>query len=254
MRTLRHKQPAHYLLLAALVLTIGGVALSSPASGAPAFSEIRANRAVKALIRSDLIRAEIVTYDGVEVGDVMVYRGVVRKVRGRLLTLTERDGSIVRVRLSPATEIRIDARKVRAKLVRRGMRATFMYRSGNAAATWLYVAKRQPDRSGPKIKLLLSDGFVRYEVISWSDGEVLDSRADTGAIASVDDTSLTLEETDGTTVDMQIDSATLVRINNNVSAAVDLIAGMKTTTIGDGGGLIGQIWAFDTNLSRDNKK
>ena len=251
---MRHKQPAHYFLVVSLVVTIGGVALSSPASGASAFSENRANQAVKALIRSDLIRAEIVTYDGVEVGDDMVYRGVVRKVRGRLLTLTERDGSTVRVRLSPATGIRIDARRVRAKLVRRGMRATFMYRSGNAAASWLYVAKRLPDRSGPKIKSLLSDSFVRYEVISWSDGEVLDSRADTGVISSVDDTSLTLEEADGTTVDMQIDSSTLVRLNNKISGTADLTAGMKTTTIGDGDLLVGQIWAFAKKPAGNIKK
>ena len=251
---MRHKQSAHYLLLVALVLTIGGVALSSSASAAPAFSENRANLAVKALIRTDLIRTEIVTFDGVEVGDYMVYRGVVRKVRGHLLTLTERDGSIVRIRLSAATQIRIDARRARAKLVRRGMRAAFMLRNGNAAATWLYVAKRLPDMSGPKIKSLLSNDFVRCEVISWNDGEVLDSRADTGVIASVDDTSLALEESDGTTPEMQIDPSTMVRIDNQASDAVNLTAGMRTTTIGDGDLLVGQIWAFAKKPAGNIKK
>lgn len=239
---MRRKQPAQLFLLVALVVTIGGVTLSTPASGAPAISDQKANKAVKALIRPSLIRAEIVTFSSGEVGDYRVYRGVVRKMHGRLLTLGERDGAIVRVKLSSATQIRIDNRKVAAKRVRPGMRATVM-RSGNAAASWLYIAKRLPDKSGSKIQSLLAADFMRAEVVSWAGGGLLYNRADTGVIESVADTSLTLLESDGTTKQMQIDGATQIWVNNKVAGALDLTAGMTGTTISNGDGVIGQIWA-----------
>jgi len=241
------------LLLFVLALTIGGVILSTPASGAPTISDQKANKAVKALVQPSLIRAEIVTYSGGEIGDYRVYRGTVRKMRGRQLTLSQRDGSVVRVRLSSATQIRIDNRRVVAKRVRPGMRATVM-RNGNAAASWLYIAKRLPDKSRLKIKSLLSGGFLRAEVISWVDGELLDSRADTGIIESADDVSLTLQEADGATVPMQIDSATQVWVNNMSSIATDLTAGMNATTIGNGEGLVSQIWAQGKTSGGPNGK
>lgn len=238
MNTLRRK----LLLVCALALTIGGVAFSTPASGAPTISGQKASKAIKALVRPDLIRAEIVTYSGGEIGDYRVYRGTVRKMRGRQLTLAQRDGSVVRVRLSSITQIRIDNRRVAVKRVRPGMRATVM-RNGNAAASWLYIAKRLRDKSGLKIKSLLSSSFLRAEMISWTGGELIDSRAYTGIIESSDGVSLTLQEADGATVQMQIDSATLVWVNNTSSLATDLTSGMNATTIGNGEGLISQIWA-----------
>ena len=249
---MRCKQPARLSLLVALAVTISGAALLSPASGAPLISDQKANRAVKALVGPDLVRAEIVTFSAGEVGDYWVYRGVVRKLRGRLLTLTQRDGTAAQVRLSQATQIRIDARKGTVKLLRRGMRATFM-RKGSAPASWLYVNRRSADLSGPRIRSLLSNDFMGAEVISWTGGAILDSRAYTGVIASTDGSSLTLQENDGTPVDMQIDVSTQVWVNNRAASATDLTAGMRTTTIGNGDGLAGQIWAFGKKLSRGTK-
>lgn len=240
---MRRKQSARYLLLVALVVTIGGVILSSPASGAPVISDHKANRAVSALIRPDLIRAEIVTFNSGEVGDNRVDRGVVRKLRGRQLTLAERDGTIVQVKLSSATQIRIDGRKGTLKFVRRGMRAT-VTRAGNAAVTWLYVTRTLPDRSLLKVRALLSAGFVRTEVVSWTGGMLLDSRADTGVIDSVDGASMTLLEADGASVQTQFDSALAVWINNKASSTADLAAGMRVTTIGNGDGVVSQVWAY----------
>ena len=249
---MRRKQPAQLLILVALVVTIGGVTLSSPASGAPAVSDRNANKALKALIRPDLIRAEIVTFSNGEVGDYRVDRGVVRKMRGRVLTLTERDGTVVRVRLSSATKIKIDGGKSTTKRVRRGMRAAVV-RTGNSAVSWLYVTRRLPDRSLVKIRSLLSTGFVRTEVISWTGGMVLDSRADTGVIESADGASLTLQESDGASVQMQFDGAPEVWVNNEASSTTDLAAGMRVTTIGTGDGVVSQIWAYGEKLGVGKK-
>ncbi|MGA9762439.1 MAG: hypothetical protein WBQ14_08455 [Gaiellaceae bacterium] len=245
---MRRKQTARLILLVTLVVTIGGATLSSPATGAPALSDQRANQAVKALIRSDLIRSEIVTFNSGEVGDYRVDRGVVQKIRGRLLTLAERDGSNVSIKLSSTTQIRIDGRRGTAVRVRRGMRATVIT-TGNVTVSWLYLAWRLPDRSLPKVKALLSPGFVRAEVVSWTGGMVLDSRADTGIIESVDDVSLTLQENDGASWPTQFDTALAVWLNNRVSSATDLAAGMRVTAIGNGDGLINQVWAYGKKLN-----
>jgi hypothetical protein len=251
---MRRKQPTQLLLIAALALVLGGVILSAPASGAPLIvGQKAANRAVRGLIRSDLVRAEIVTYDTGEVGDYRVDRGTVRKIRGRWLTVAERDGSVLRVRLSSATRIRIDNLKSTRKRIRRGMRVALI-RPGGAAPSWLYVTRRSPDRSIPKIKALLSNNFLRAEVVSWTSGDVLDSRTDTGVIESVDDVSLTLQEDDGTIAEMQLDDATEVWIDGMALGTGDLVAGMRATTIGSGDGLVGQIWAQGAKKSRLGKK
>jgi hypothetical protein len=240
---MRRNQPTRLLLLVALIGTIGGVTLSSPASSAPMIFDRKANQAVNALIRPDLIRAEIVTFNFGEVGDNRVDRGVVRKLSGHLLTLAERDGTVVQVKLSSATQIRIDDRKGVTKLVRPGMRVT-VTRAGSAAASWLYVTRRLPDRSLLKIRALLSTGFVRTEVLSWSGGTLLDSRADTGVIDSVDGASMTLLEADGASVQMQFDGAPAVWVNNTASGTTDLAAGMRATTIGNGDGVVSQVWVY----------
>ena len=250
---MRRKQPVRLILLVALVVSIGGVTLSSPASGAPTlFDQRAANQAVKALIRPDLIRSEIVTFNSGQVADYRVYRGTVRKIRGRLLTLIQRDGTVVPVKLSAATQIRIDSRSSTAARVRQGMRATVIM-SLDGSVPWLYVAWRLPDSSLSRVKLLLSPGFVRTAVISWTGGGVLDSRADTGIIESVDAASLTLQESDGTTWPTQFDVAPAVWLNNQASSPTDLAAGMRVTTIGNGDGVVNQIWAYGKKLSVGKK-
>ncbi len=218
-----------------------GVTFSSSASGAPAIAGQNVNRIAQALGLSGLIRAEIVTLGAGRVNDYRVYRGVVQSIRGRILTLAQSDGSTPQIRLSPVTQIAIDGRPRPATRVRPGMRATVM-RNGSADASWLYLANRSSDGSGATIRSLLSTGFVRAEVISQAGG--LDRRVDTGVIASVDSASLALSESDGTTFQMQIDDSTQVQINNQPADVTKLAVGMRTTTVSNGDGTIGQIWAI----------
>ncbi|HEY5160015.1 MAG TPA: hypothetical protein VII83_02975 [Gaiellaceae bacterium] len=249
---MKRTQPAQLLLMVAAVAAFGCLAFSLPASGAPMVSGLTANSTVKALFHTGFIRAEIVTFSSGQVGDYRVDRGVVRNVRGRVLTLVERDGVVVRVRLSPSTQIRVGAQTGTARSVRPGMRATVMNK-GTSAASWLYATRTSSDNSEPTIRSLLSTGFVRAEVISWADGAVLDSRADTGVIESADDTSLTLQESDGTRVQMQIDSSTQLLVNLSAASAADLAAGMRATTISNGDGVASQIWAYGKKLSVGRK-
>jgi hypothetical protein len=249
---MRRNRPRQLALFIALVVTIGGATFSSPASSAPASSDQNANSAVKALVRPSLIRAEIVTLSAGSVNDFRVDRGVVSKIRGRLLTLAERDGTVVQVRLSPATQFVTDRQTRAAKRVRPDLHVTVMSR-GSEAASWLYVARGSSDSSAPRIKSLLASGFVRAEVISWIGGAVLDNRVDTGVIESIDGTSLTLSESDGATVQMQIDSATQVQVNRQAATTTDLAIGMRATTIRSGEGAVGEVWAIGRRSSAGKK-
>lgn len=229
--------------LIGLVVAGSVLAFSLHASNASASSAQNANQAVRGLVNSNLVRAEIVTLVGGKLNDYRVYRGAVQRIRERLLTLAESDGKIERIRLSAITQIRLGIRKVVARYVRAGMYATVIQK-GNAPASWLFLARRLPDRSESKIKSLLSNGLVRAEVVSQVAGELLDSRADTGVIESVDGVSLTLNESDGAAVQMQLDSTTQVRVNNRTADTTALTTGMKATTIRSGDGPVSQIWAF----------
>ena len=94
------------MALAATVVMCSGLALTLPASKASAGAGEKADQAVKALVSAGLVRAEIVSTTGSWINDYRVDRGVVRKIRGRMLTLAERDGKVdYQVRLAAATQI-----------------------------------------------------------------------------------------------------------------------------------------------------
>jgi hypothetical protein len=223
---------------------------------ASAVSGQKAGQAVRALFGSSLVRAEIVSTAGSDVNDYRINRGVVRRVRPRFLTLAERGGSVVRIAISSSTRITVDGKRVKATRVRRGMRATALQK-GSARAIWIYIAKKKPDRSLNKIRPLLTAQLVRTEVISFASGSLRDSRADIGIIDSVDDSSLTLSESDGAVVDMQLDTVTQVQINNKSADVTELAAGMRATTISDGDGAVSRIWASGKGAANNgggNKK
>ena len=100
------------------------------------------------------------------------------------------------------------------------------------------------------IRALLLTGFVRAAVVSQSSGQISEDRADTGVIQSVVSTSLTLVDSDGTTVDIPIGSTTLVQINSRTADATALAAGMRSTVIQYGDGSPTQIWAVGRPLAR----
>jgi hypothetical protein len=233
----------------ALVVTGCGLALLLVVSSASASPGQQADRVARGLISPNLIRAEIVTLNGNTVHDYRIYRGFISAIRGRLVTLSERDGTVARIKLSPIALIRMNGRTVAVQRVRPGMSATVMT-NGSAPASWFYVAKRSPDPSGGAIKSLLSTGYVRIEVVSQVGGALLDNRVDTGVIASVGSNSLTLDESDGTVVQLPIDSTTQVQMNNRMSDLTVLAAGMSVTTIRSGAGPVNEIWASGKRAAR----
>jgi hypothetical protein len=208
-----------------------------------------ATRAVAALIQPDLVRAEIVTLD-TRVHDYRVDRGVVAKLRGWSLTLHEADGRIVPVKLSRMTDVRLAGRKVVSARVLTGMSATAIA-DGGAPVSKLFVARRSADGSIPTVRALLSTGFVRTEVVSQLAGQLTDTRADTGVIASVEGAQVTLSESDGLTVEVPIDPTTEIQVNGKVSDTTALSVGMRATTIRYDDGSPTQIWAVGkVNVSK----
>jgi len=237
-------------LLATFVVACCGLgAIALPASSASASAGKNADIAVKALVDAGLVRAEMVTLSAGKPRAYRADRGVVRRIRGRVLTLAERDGSIARISLSPATQIRIDGRKAALTRVRRGMRATIV-RGGLTSALWLYVARKSPDKSWIKVRALVSTSCLRIEVISLVAGELVDSRADTGVIKNAGDSSLTLAESDGTVVEIPIDITTEVRLDNMLTDSAALGAGLQATAMRIGEGPAIQVWASGKKTSK----
>jgi len=230
------------LLATFLVAYFGLGAIALPASSATGGAGKNADNAVKALVDSDLVRAQMVTLSAGKARAYLADRGVVRRIRGRVLKLAERDGSIARINLSPTTEIRIDGRITTLKRIRRGMRVTTV-RKGLASALWLYAASKSPDKYWKKVRALISTSCLRVEVISLVAGELVDSRAHTGVIDSASDTSLTLTESDGTVAEIPIDITTEVWLNNKLTDSAALRAGMKATAMRIGEGPAIQVWA-----------
>jgi hypothetical protein len=247
MRRSRHAQLG--LLVTFVVVCCGLSAIALPASSATRGAGKNADNAVKALVDSGLVRAEMVTLSAGKARAYRADRGVVRRIRGRVLSLAERDGSIARINLSPATEIRIDGRKTALKRVRPGMRVTTL-RKDLASALWLYAASKSPDKYWSKVRVLISASCLRVEVISLVAGELVDSRADMGVIGSAGDSSLTLTESDGTVVAIPIDITTEVRLNNKLADSAALGAGMLATAMRIGEGPAIQVWASNKTTSK----
>jgi hypothetical protein len=242
---MRKGRLAHLLVFVVFLAAGGGLASALPSSLPGSAS---ASLALKGLIDRNLVRAEIVTSTD-RLHDYWVERGVVSKLRGNLLSLREADGTIRTVKLSPLTRIKLDGRRVAARRVVAGLRATVM-RDGSAAASWLYVFKKGADTTGPLIKALLVTGFVRAEVVAQNASQLSNSLADTGVIQSVGSTSLTLTETDGTSWNIPIDSSALVQVNVRTADIGSLAAGMPATVIRHGDGSPAQIWAVGKPASR----
>jgi hypothetical protein len=237
---MRRGKRTQLVVLSVLVLASARAA-SVFTPNASAVSGQKADQAVRALFNASLVRAEIVTATGSDATDYRISRGIVRRVRPRFLTLAERDGKIALIAISPSTRITVDGKEVKAARLQRGMRATAL-QNGVSRATWIDIAKKQPDGSLQKIRSLLTAHLVRTEVISLAGGLLRDSRADIGVIENVDESSLTLGEIDGTVVDMQFDTVMQVQINNKSADVTDLSAGMRATTLGPGDGTVSRIW------------
>lgn len=241
-------KPIRLLVLCVLTALLGILG----AGAAPAAPDQRADKAIRSLFGLALVRAEIVTVSGTKLVDNRVNRGTIRSIRPRKLMLSERDGRLVRIPISSGTRVTLDGRKVKVSKLRRGMRATTLQK-GNARALWVDARKRSADRSLSKIKALLDKGLVRTEVISSSGGSVLDRRIDTGSIASADTSFLSLSERDGTTVDMEIDAAAEIWIDNRPGNATELSAGMEATTIRIGDAATSRIWASSSSARPKDK-
>jgi hypothetical protein len=236
-------------LLAALIVACFGFGAIAPlASSASGSAGKKADQAVKALVDSGLVRAEFVTLSAGNARAFSADRGTIRRIRGGVLTLAERDGSTRQIKLSSTTQIRVDGRNAALSLIRRGMRATIV-RRGLASALWLYVARKSPDKSWNKVRALISTSCLRVEVISLVAGVLVDSRADSGVIKNAGDSSLTLTESDGTIVEITIDVTTEFWLGGRLADSAALGAGMQATAITIGEGAAIQVWASGKKTS-----
>ena len=81
-----------------------------------------------------LVRAEVLVKDGGVLHDYRVDRGVIRAKSPGMLSVLERDGSLVTIPVAPAAAITIDGRPAAFSALRRRMGVTVI-RDGDAPAT-----------------------------------------------------------------------------------------------------------------------
>ncbi len=81
-----------------------------------------------------LVRAEVVVKDGGVLHDYRIDRGVIRAKSNGMLSVLERDGSLVTIPIAPGAAITIGGRPAAFPELRRGMVATVI-RDGDAPAT-----------------------------------------------------------------------------------------------------------------------
>jgi hypothetical protein len=81
-----------------------------------------------------LVRADVLVKDGAALHVYRVDRGTIRSKAGGTLELRERDGTNVRIAISPTAAITIGGRPASYATLRRGMVATVI-REGDAPAT-----------------------------------------------------------------------------------------------------------------------
>ena len=80
-----------------------------------------------------LVRAEVLVKDGGVLHDYRVDRGVIRAKSPGMLSVLERDGSLVTIAVAPGASITIGGRPASFSALRRGMVATLI-RDGDAPA------------------------------------------------------------------------------------------------------------------------
>lgn len=88
-----------------------------------------------------LIRAEVLVKDGGVLRDYRIDRGLIRAKANDMLTLLERDGTLVQIAVSPAAAITIGGRPAAYAALRRGMVATVI-RDGDAPASEVRATRR----------------------------------------------------------------------------------------------------------------
>ncbi len=89
-----------------------------------------------------LVRAEVLVKDGGILHDYRIDRGVIRaKSGGALISVLERDGSLVPISVAPGASITIGGRPASFSALRRGMVVTVI-RDGDAPASEVRASRR----------------------------------------------------------------------------------------------------------------
>ncbi len=89
-----------------------------------------------------LVRAEVLVKDGGVLHDYRIDRGVIRaKSGGALISVLERDGSLVPISVAPGASITIGGRPASFSALRRGMVVTVI-RDGDAPASEVRASRR----------------------------------------------------------------------------------------------------------------
>jgi len=180
------------------------VLASAPATLAAAPGALALPRAIiNQFTGPRVIRAEVLVLstDGTTAQDYRIDRGVILLVTGASLTIRESNGDTVAVPIVSGTQVQ-GSRVGTAGGLRRGMRVV-VYQLAGAPAQIVQGEGIDPQFFGPRL--------VRAEVLLLGvGGATQDYRIDRGVVVSAASGTLTLRESDGTTVPLSVDPSAQV--------------------------------------------
>jgi hypothetical protein len=180
--------------------------------------------------------------------DFRLDRGkLVKRYAAGSLTLIERDGIKVAIRVAPTARVFVNGRPAGFRLLRLGMQVAVAHEvtpTGDLPADTVYgtVPKQSPKWPPATVALLFGNKLVKAELFV-TDTAPHDYRLDRGKIRQVGAFQLVIREADGTDVTVDISPNAHVKLNNQNGTFLQLRKGMMATTMRDGDKAADQVYA-----------
>jgi hypothetical protein len=215
----------------AAALALGGPGRALPVSAGAAPSPAQAPLP-NWLFGPNIVRANAIVQVGGAPHSYRLDRGHIKSVAAGVLTLKERDGSVVPIALATTTKVRVNERNVGVLALRRGMTA-LVVRDGDAPAELVQASPRALPTAW-LATAYFGPNMARVEAIVLAKGVQHDYRVDRGQIKTIAPGVVTLKERDGLIVAIPVSPAARSRLNGRLVAFAALRKGMTATTVRDG--------------------
>jgi hypothetical protein len=198
------------------------------------------------LLGAKMVRAEVAlkSADG-KLHDFRIDRGrLVKRYGGGQLVVVERDATKASIKVASNAHVLLNGKVATVRGLRPGMQVA-VPRDGNLAADAVYAAtKTTPALPAATVQYLLGTRMLRSEIALLTPDTVLhDYLLDRGRIRQLAPYSLTLRESDGTSVPLSASAGVRVKLNGKTASFAQLRKGMTATVMRDGDKPADQIWA-----------
>jgi hypothetical protein len=183
------------------------------------------------LFGANLIRADTIVKIGPLWHDYRLDLGRIKSAVAGVITLRERDDTVVPISVAPTAKIRVKGRATGFFALRRGMTAVVV-RDGDAPAELVQASLRALPGAW-LATTYFGPTMTRVEASVQAKGVLHDYRLDRGQIKALAPGTLTLRERDGLLVPVAIAPTARIKLNGQPASFAGLRKGMFATTVRD---------------------